>query len=246
MSRSKLRFLLLQARNVGDRVRAEERAQFASRMRVEIGQVEARDLLSQPLSLSMLDGYDALLVGGSGEYSVLDEHPGILAGKHLLAEVAQVGFPTFASCFGFQLMVEGMGGEVILDAGNAEVGTFELELTPEGTADPIFGTLPARFDAQLGHRDRAYTMPSGVQTLASSPLCPHQALCVPSKPVYAAQFHPELTWLDNRGRFERYMDYYGRLFGEVEAERILREDFRASPAASSLLGVFVDLVLDAA
>ena len=246
MQRSKLRFLLLQARNQGDRVLDEERAQFASRMRVEMEQVVPRDLLSQPLSLAMLQGYDALLVGGSGEYSVLDEHPGIEAGKELLAEVAQVGFPTFASCFGFQLMVEGMGGQVILDADNAEVGTFKLELTPEGASDPIFGTLPPRFDAQLGHRDRAYTMPAGVHTLASSPCCPHQALRVSTKPVYAAQFHPELTWLDNRGRFERYMDYYGRLFGEVEAGRILREDFRASPAASSLLGVFVDVVLGAA
>ena len=237
------RFLLLQARNEGDRVRGEERAQFAARLGVEVDQVVQLDLLSADLNPSVLSGYDALLVGGSGEYSVLDEHPSIRRAKDLLNEVAVRGFPTFASCFGFQLMVEGMGGEVIHDEDNAEVGTFELELTPDGADDPLFCDLPARFNAQLGHKDRAGRMPDGVLTLARSALCPHQALCVAGTPVYAAQFHPELTWTDNRGRFERYMDDYGRVFGMPEAERMLREDFRPSTEASSLLRRFVERIL---
>ena len=187
------RFLLLQARNEGDRVRGEERAQFAARLGVDVDQVVQLDLLSADLNPSVLNGYDALLVGGSGEYSVLDEHPGIHRAKDLLNEVAVQGFPTFASCFGFQLMVEGMGGEVIHDEDHAEVGTFELELTPDGADDPLFCDLPERFNAQLGHKDRAGRMPDGVVTLARSALCPHQALRVGDTKVYAAQFHPELT-----------------------------------------------------
>lgn len=245
MSRHKLRFLLLQARNEGDRVRAEERAQFAARLQVEVDQVVTRDMLSQPLPVSTLDPYDALLVGGSGEYSVLDHHPGIERAKDLLCHAADVGFPTFASCFGFQLMVEGLGGSVVHDEPNAEVGTFELELTQEGADDPLFHGMPQRFNAQLGHKDRAEVMPQGVVTLVRSPLCPHQALRVGDKPVYAAQFHPELTWTDNRGRFERYMDDYGRVFGMVEAERMLTEDFRPSVEASGLLRAFVERILGA-
>lgn len=237
------RFLLLQARNEGDRVRGEERAQFAARLGVDVDQVVQLDLLSADLNPSVLNGYDALLVGGSGEYSVLDEHPGIQRAKDLLNEVAVRGFPTFASCFGFQLMVEGMGGEVIHDEDHAEVGTFELELTPDGADDPLFCDLPERFNAQLGHKDRAGRMPDGVVTLARSALCPHQALRVGDTKVYAAQFHPELTWTDNRGRFERYMDDYGRVFGMPEAERMLREDFRPSAEASSLLRRFVERIL---
>ena len=237
------KFLLLQARNEGDRVRGEERAQFASRLGVDVEHVVQRDMLSATMNLRMLEGYDALLVGGSGEYSVLDNNPAIQAAKGLLQEVAEVGFPTFASCFGFQLMVEGMGGTVVHDEPNAEVGTFELTLSEHGANDPLFYDLPKQFNAQLGHKDRAEVMPEGVVTLASSALCPHQALKVVGKPVYAAQFHPELTWTDNRGRFERYMDDYGRVFGMPEAERMLTEDFRPSRAASGLLHAFIERIL---
>ena len=39
------------------------------------------------------------------------------------------------------------------------------------------------------------------------------------------------------------MDDYGRVFGMPEAERMLREDFRPSAEASSLLRRFVERIL---
>ena len=239
MARSSLRFILLQARNPGDRVRAEECAQFAARLRVDVEQVEPVSMLEGRLDEALFERCDMLLVGGSGEYSVCDDNPRIADAKVFLAHVAERGFPTFASCFGYQLMVDGLGGRVEHDEDNAEVGSFHLELTDEGAADPVFSSLGAEFTAQLGHKDRATVLPDGVVNLASSPACPNQALRVVGKPVYAAQFHPELTWEDNRGRFERYMDDYGRVFGTTEAERMLREDFFPSPKASALLDAFL-------
>lgn len=239
MPRRKLRFTLLQARNPGDRVRAEERRQFAARMKVEPDRIQTVCMLEDRLDEHLFESCDMLLVGGSGEYSVLDPHPGIEQAKEFLAHVAARGFPTFASCFGYQLMVDGLGGRVERDEPNAEVGSFHLELTDEGAADPVFSTLGGNFTAQLGHKDRATLLPEGVDNLASSSACPNQALRVHDKPVYAAQFHPELTWTDNRGRFERYMADYGRVFGEAEAERMLREDFFPSERASALLDTFL-------
>ncbi|MCP4808836.1 MAG: type 1 glutamine amidotransferase [Proteobacteria bacterium] len=239
MPRRKYRFTLLQARNPGDRVRQEEREQFAARMHITPAQVQTVCMLEDDLSISLLSETDMLLVGGSGEYSVRDQHDGIKRAKDFLAEVADRGFPMFASCFGFQLLVDGMGGRVEKDEENAEVGSFHLELTDAGREDPVFSSLGGKFVGQLGHKDRAMVMPEGVDNLAFSELCPHQALRVHGKPVYAAQFHPELTWLDNRGRFERYMDDYGRVFGLTEAERMLNEDFFPSEAASRLLDTFL-------
>ncbi len=240
MPRRDLRFLLLQARNPGDRVREEERRQFAARMKVDPRQVQTRCLLTETLDASIFDQTDMLLVGGSGEYSVTEPHPGVERAKVFLALVAQQGFPTFASCFGFQLLVEGMGGKVEPKKESAEVGTYHLELTEHGQADPVFSSLGPRFTAQLGHKDHATVLPSGVDNLARSVLCENQALRVHDKPVYAAQFHPELNWTDNRGRFERYFDHYAHAFGEVEARRMLEEDFFPSPQASALLDRFIE------
>jgi GMP synthase (glutamine-hydrolysing) len=119
------------------------------------------------------------------------------------------------------------------------VGTFDLELTDEGQADPLLGTLPARFEAQLGHNDRAASLPDGVVHLASSRLCAYQALRIPGKPIWATQFHPELDRETNLDRYRRYRANYGvRVAENATAEDVFRE----SPESSGLLKDFLDLV----
>jgi GMP synthase (glutamine-hydrolysing) len=83
-----------------------------------------------------------------------------------------------------------------------------------------------------------------VQNLAESERCPNQALRVRGKPVYATQFHPELTWRDNRKRFERYMSIYGKLFGDKEALSRL-ESHTPGPEANMLLPRFVERIVGA-
>lgn len=209
-----------------------------------MGQVQCVDVLSEELHLGLLDGIDALLVGGSGEYSVLDDVPPIHRFVSFLGTVADAGAPMFASCFGFQALALAMGGEVVCDEDNAEVGSYALELTEEGLRDPLFGALPVRFIAQLGHKDQVRRLPVGVVNLARSSRTPHQAFSLPGKPIYATQFHPELTWLDNRKRFERYMSTYGKLFGKEEAVKRL-ESHVPSPEANTLLSRFVSQIVSA-
>jgi len=237
------RFLLLQARHPQDRVQGEERKAFADRLEVEESQVEQLNLMEKPLDPALLDDVDALLVGGAGEFSVLDDDDRVRSCIRFLTHAAQRAFPIFASCFGFQALVLGLGGEVIEDEANAEVGTYPLTRLPAATDDAVFGDLPPNFLAQLGHKDRASRMPDGVSVLAASERAPFQALTIPGTPVYATQFHPELTWLDNRLRFERYMSHYGKLFGEVEAQRRL-EAHEPSPEANRLLMKFKTAFLD--
>ena len=242
MSREKLSFLLIQARKLDDPVRSEELDAFTLRAGVPRERIRVADMTRDTLTMAMTGDVDAVLVGGAGQYSVLDDDDGIRGGIDFLGELADRGFPTFASCFGFQALVLALGGEVICDEDNAEVGTFEVSLTDEGRADPVFGALPERFQAQEGHKDRASVMPDGVLNLARSPLAPFQALRVAGKPVYATQFHPELDQASQKLRFGRYMAEYGRLFGEDEALRIMN-GIAPSPATHGLLDVFVRRVL---
>lgn len=237
-----LRFVLLQARHHDDPMLARERRSFAAHLDVPEERVAALNLLDGPVGPADLGRGDALLIGGSGDYYVSKDHlPHAEAVFDLLREVAARGFPTFASCFGFQLMVRALGGEIVHDPETTEVGTLELALTAEGRSDPLLGQLPERFTAQLGRKDRAARMPDGVPNLAASDLNPHQALRLPGRPVWATQFHPELTGEENRARFERYLASYGGHMSDEERQAALA-CYRPSPEANSLLRRFVRLV----
>lgn len=237
-----LRLLLLQARNPEDPVRAEERQSFSEKTGLPLESVVPHDLLLGPPSLDRVKQFDALMVGGSGDYYVSNRSlPHFDAQLDLLATVADIGFPMFASCFGFHILVQAMGGRIIHDPENVEVGTYDISLTPEGQEDPLLGKLPRVFAAQLGRKDRAERLPEGVTHLAASERCPFQCFQIPGKPIWATQFHPELDLEANRLRFERYLQGYSRLMTDAETEEA-RGRFRASPLTDSLLPGFLDLV----
>ena len=182
-----------------------------------------------------------LSVGGSGDFYISKgDLPDFEAYLEFLREVVALGYPTFASCFGYQSMARAMGADVIHDPANAEVGTFELTLTEEGKTDSLFQTLPVRFWAQLGHKDRATTSPLGTINLAGSPRSPYQALRVPDQPIWATQFHPEMNREQNLDRFHRYLKDYGpRDPQDLEAACA---QFQDSPHTTSLLERFLSLV----
>jgi len=234
--------LLLQARRSTDPVRVEEQQSFAHFSGLEREQVVAHDLLSGTPSLDVVRKYDALMIGGSGEFYVSKGHlPSQERVLELLQEVVRVDHPTFASCFGFHLMVEALGGEIIHDPENVEVGTHDVELTEEATEDPLLSILPSSFSAQMGRKDRAARLPEGTENLASTPLCPLQAFRYPDRMIWATQFHPELDERTNRGRYLRYLEGYAAHMDDEERERALA-NFRPSPHTAPILRRFVELV----
>jgi len=237
-----LKILLLQARDVGDPVRQEERRSFAEKAGLELDQIETHDLLTGPPGPCTLDKYDALMVGGSGDFYVSDRSlPKLGPSMDFLAEVADKGFPMFASCFGFQMLVQALGGQIVYGADTTEVGTFEIRLTEAGRKDELTRVLPEVFAAQLGHKDRAEILPPGVVHLASSELNRYQAFRLPDRPIWATQFHPELDARTNRMRFDRYLDGYAAVMSEQERQSTV-ERFFESPETSVLLPRFLEIV----
>lgn len=241
---SALQFRLLQARDATDSAREEEHVAFADFLGVPLESVHAFDLLTADITVeNVMDGVDAILVGGSGAYGVTDTVPWMKRYIDCLGGLAEHGFPMFASCFGFQGLAMALGATVRPDPDGAEVGTYEISLTPEGQADPLFGTLPEQFMAQQGHKDRALELPAGCEWLARSNRCPYQAIRYEDSLIYATQFHPELDGAAQSSRFRNYFDLYKGVYGEARAREIL-DEICPSPEANGLLRSFRSVLAD--
>jgi len=226
------RFLLLQARRPKDPTAAHEHACFAESLNVPTGDILVHNLLSGPPSQESMENR-LLLIGGSGEFSVLDNHPFVRTFLQLLdLEILQRKRPAFASCFGFQGLVIAAGGTVIHDSPNTEVGTFEITLTDTGCRDPLLGTLAPAFFAQEGHKDRADQLPAGIVNLAYSERAPFQAFRVDGAPIVATQFHPELSRAANTKRYLWYHEQYGQ--ANVREDDVL-STMEETPEATALL-----------
>ena len=98
------KYLLIQARNDSDIAKPEEHASFAQQLGVSKESIVQLTIFSEEMTTAAADEYDAILVGGSGEYSVLDKHPTILRFNDFVGELSTIGKPMFASCFGFQAL----------------------------------------------------------------------------------------------------------------------------------------------
>jgi GMP synthase (glutamine-hydrolysing) len=147
------------------------------------------------------DGFGAVMVfGGAMNVDEEDAHPWLRDEKRFLRELLEGGTPMLGVCLGSQLVADAAGGEV-RPAARPEIGWHEIELTPEGAADPLLGMLPERFDSFQYHHYEWLTPPGGV-TLARSALA-QQAFRLGDRLVWGLQFHPEVTepdlgsWLDD-------------------------------------------------
>jgi GMP synthase (glutamine-hydrolysing) len=243
-----LRYLLLQTRNPGDPMAAQEIRCFAKALECEISAISVFDLIGSAPSIDTLQRVDMLLLGGSGHYSVATRasgpgetdrprSPWIDRTLDTLREIHRIAKPTFASCWGFQAMARAMGGECFNDVPNAEVGTIELQLTDAGCADPIFGTLPRQFVGQAGHEDHVVRLPSDAELLASSSRVSEQAFHFIGRPIYCTQFHPELNRAAMLERVIAYPEYIARI-AQISFDEFV-QNVRETPEANSLLRRFV-------
>jgi GMP synthase (glutamine-hydrolysing) len=236
----KLRYLLLQTRNAGDVISAQEVRCFARALDCDESAIEVFDLLSRAPPAGKLQSADLLLLGGSGHYSAAGEGVWLPRAFECLREVHRLARPTFASCWGFQAMARALGGECINDLPNAELGTIELTLTEAGRNDSVFGQLPVTFAGQAGHEDHVVALPPDAMLLASSPRVAEQAFRFVNRPIYCTQFHPELDRTTMLERVIAYPEYVERI------ARMPYDNFvhtvRETPEANSLLRLFVQHV----
>lgn len=235
-------FLLLQSRDATDPMRAHEIECFASSLGVAPSGLGVVDMLARVPSGDELRSAGAVLMGGSGDYSSLDPHPWI--GRmvaYVREQLIPSGVPTFASCFGLQITTLALGGDMMRDPPNREVGSIDLTATPEAASDPLFAPLPPSFVGQAGHTDRAVRLPPGATLLATSAKCPINAFRVEGRPYWACQFHPELDPDAVAKRYMAYMEKYPPADlppGTPLSEAPFLKKLRPSPHATRLLQRF--------
>lgn len=221
-----------------------ERECFSDRLEGRNVSIDDMNVSDDSMKWSRLEEADMILIGGSGDYSMIE---GGFAGYKELVEAMEYildhQIPTFASCFGFQVLIATLGGELVRHPEMAELGTYEIALTEAGRNDPVLGSLPERFNAQLGHKDSVTKLPDSLTRLACSANCDVQAVRYREAPVIATQFHPELRAQDNIDRFYRYIESYKKQGETIEEAKERADDIHEkSPHVVTLLPRFVDRI----
>src|SRR5260370_18999121 len=97
------------------------------------------------------------------------------------------GVPILGICYGFQLMVSGLGGAVAR-TGTGEYGATRLELLP--AAGTLLAGLPGEQQVWMSHGDTCTGPPPGLSVTARTPASPVAAAEDPRRGRYGGQFHP--------------------------------------------------------
>jgi GMP synthase (glutamine-hydrolysing) len=101
-----------------------------------------------------------------------------------------LGIPILGLCYGMQLACHLLGGKV--QPGKArEFGRAHVEITK--TDHPLFAGLPSETTAWMSHGDQVIDAGGKFISLARTSTCPIAAVQHTSKPLYALQFHPEVS-----------------------------------------------------
>lgn len=240
-NRSRLRILLLQIRDE-QLTRVEELASFASYSGLQVHQFEVLNLFDRPrFEPDEAEGYDAVYVGGSSEASVLEPetYPFVPSAQALLRHCIARRQPVFASCFGHQLAVQALGGVVLHDDKDFEMGTLPISLTPAAARDPLFTDTPNPFMAVSVHREKALEVPPGCELLAYTNACVH-SFRVRGAPFWTTQFHPEVDRQVLVDRLSLFRKRYTR--GDDHLGQVLKAAVE-TPESNGLLHKFVDRVL---
>lgn len=124
----------------------------------------------------------------------------------LIHKAYKDNIPLIGICFGFQVMVDALGGELVVSPEMSEGGIFEISLTPAGRKEKIFAKVGDTFKAVLGHKTSVNRLPEGSIILAKSTRCPIQAVKF-TPTMYGFTFHPELTYQDLIERTSLYEGY---------------------------------------
>ncbi len=104
------------------------------------------------------------------------------------------GVPILGICYGFQLMVAGLGGEVAR-TGVGEYGATQLELLPASGA--LVTGLPGQQQVWMSHGDTAVVPPPGFTVSARTAASPVAVIEDPGRVRYGVQFHPEVLHTDH-------------------------------------------------
>jgi GMP synthase-like glutamine amidotransferase len=169
--------------------------------------------------------YDFLFVlGGAQDTWQENEHMWMPAEKAAIREwVWDRAKPYFGVCLGHQLLCDALGGEVAL-AAEAEVGVYDVSLTPDGQEHRLFAGVESSNKVMQWHWAEVTRAPQEAKVLAASSRSAIQAVAIDDHAV-STQFHCEFspqtmaTWSSLPG----YLDSLEKQNGAGAYRRLITE-----------------------
>ena len=101
--------------------------------------------------------------------------------------------PILGICYGMQTIAEQMGGQV-MSVDQKEFGHSELKIINESI---LFKNLDKKINVWMSHVDQVQDLPDNYNLIASTKTAPIAAMEHKNLPIYAIQFHPEVTHTEN-------------------------------------------------
>jgi GMP synthase (glutamine-hydrolysing) len=151
----------------------------------------AEMLAKQPKAIILSGGPSSVYADGAPPAP-----PGLLA----------AGLPVLGICYGFQLMVAGLGGTVER-TGAAEYGATELDLLEGGT---LLSGTPAQQRVWMSHGDTCTAAPPGFAVTARTAATPVAAVEDAARRMFGVQFHPEVMHTEHGTRLlRRFLELAG-------------------------------------
>jgi GMP synthase (glutamine-hydrolysing) len=180
---------------------AAEYESFRAAAHLDTSQLVSLDLVRDPLPADVFERYSGFFIGGSPFNLTDPESTKTEVQRRLEADLERIASGVMGAgtgesaalftCYSIGVLTRLLGGTVSR-AYPEDTGPVSVDLTPDGEADPLLGTLAHRFTALTAHKEGAGTVPDGATLLATNEACPVQAYLVGDR-LYATQFHPEPT-----------------------------------------------------
>jgi len=105
--------------------------------------------------------------------------------------IFELGIPILGICYGMQTLAEQLGGQVtaskIKEFGHAAITIEQPSILFDGFS------AGSSIDVWMSHGDHVLTLPDQFNLIASTQSTPIVAMEHVQKPIYALQFHPEVT-----------------------------------------------------
>ncbi|KPQ14600.1 MAG: GMP synthase (glutamine-hydrolysing) [Rhodobacteraceae bacterium HLUCCO18] len=145
------------------------------------------------------------VIFSGGPASVIDE-----GSPRPPARIFELGVPILGICYGQQVMMQMLGGEVLRGEGTAEFGRAYVEHGAE-RIDLLTGWfLDGREQVWMSHGDHVSRLAPGFEVYATSPGAPFAITADLSRNYYAVQFHPEVHHTPNgRTLYENFVRLAG-------------------------------------
>jgi GMP synthase (glutamine-hydrolysing) len=117
----------------------------------------------------------------------------------------QAGVPVLGICYGFQLLVAGLGGTVER-TGAAEYGATALD----SSGGRLLAGTPKQQQVWMSHGDTCTAAPPGFRVTARTAATPVAAVENPDRRLFGVQFHPEVLHTEHGRRIlARFLELAG-------------------------------------